>query len=100
VNHTGLRKGSTDLSFSCLEKKQFHCLSFLILPHRIFSWFDTHAVAFAAALVFLIVAIWGAITFNARSQQLVAAPVASFAIDVMRIMREAKKLPEERIDAH
>jgi hypothetical protein len=57
-------------------------------------------VVVAAALVILIVVIWGGTTFSLKSQQLVMAPAASIAIDAMRMMREAKDLPEEKFDAY
>jgi hypothetical protein len=62
--------------------------------------FSQVSVVVAPALVILIVAIWGATTFGAKSQQLVMAPAASIAIDVMRIMRETKDLPDEKFDAY
>jgi hypothetical protein len=62
--------------------------------------FSQVCVVVAPALVILIVAIWGGTTFSAKSQQLVLAPAATIAIDVMRIMREAKDLPEEKFDAY
>jgi hypothetical protein len=71
----------------------------LPLPTRETKFSQVYGVV-AVALVVLIVAIWGATTFSAKSQQLVRAPAASIPIDVMRMMREAKDLPEERFEAH
>jgi hypothetical protein len=57
-------------------------------------------VAVTAALVTLIAAIWGTNKFTAKSQQSVEAAPASIAIDVMKMMSDAKGLPEEKFDAH
>jgi hypothetical protein len=57
-------------------------------------------VAVTATLVTLIAAIWGTNEFTAKSQQFVGAAPASIAIDVMKMMRDAKGLPEEKFDAH
>jgi hypothetical protein len=57
------------------------------------------AIAVAiAAIVTAIVSVWGTATIIASSKNK-AAVVASGSVEVMRMMRDAKALPEERFDA-
>ena len=51
------------------------------------------------ALVTAIVAIWGTAVFIGHPEKHPEA-VASTSIDVMKMMRDAKGLPEEKYDAH
>ena len=51
------------------------------------------------AVVVAVVAIWGTKVIIARPSQ-TQSLLTSKSIDVMRIMKDAKNLPEERFDAH
>jgi hypothetical protein len=51
------------------------------------------------ALVTAIVAIWGTAVVIGHTEKHSEA-MASTSIDVMKMMRDAKGLPEERFDAH
>ena len=51
------------------------------------------------ALVTAIVAIWGTAVFIGHHEKRPEA-LASTSIDVMKMMRDAKGLPEEKFDAH
>jgi hypothetical protein len=48
----------------------------------------------------VIVAIWGASVITAHSPKTATATPASTLIDVMRMMKDAKNLPDESFDAH
>jgi hypothetical protein len=60
---------------------------------------QTIIVAAITAVVTAIVSVWGTTAIIASSQSK-AAVVASGSVEVMRMMREAKALPEERFDAN
>ena len=51
------------------------------------------------ALVTGIVAIWGTTIIIAHTEKHPEAATASTSIDVMKMMRDAKGLPEEQFDA-
>jgi hypothetical protein len=51
------------------------------------------------ALLTAVVAIWGTATIIAHTEKHPEA-LASSSIDVMKMMRDAKGLPEESFDAH
>jgi hypothetical protein len=57
---------------------------------------QTVMVAATTALVSTIVAIWGTTVIQKHS----ANPAAATSIDVMKMMREAKGLPEESYEAN
>lgn len=57
-------------------------------------------IVIATALVVAIVAIWGASVITAHSPKTATATPASTLIDVMRMMKDAKNLPDESFDAH
>ena len=61
---------------------------------------QTVMVAATTALVSTIVAIWGTTVMIAQIQKHSADPAAATSIDVMKMMREAKGLPEESYEAH
>jgi hypothetical protein len=52
------------------------------------------------ALVTAIVAIWGTTIIIAHTEKHPEAAAASTSVDVLRMMRDAKGLPEETFDAH
>jgi hypothetical protein len=54
----------------------------------------------ATALVTAIVAIWGTTIITAHSTKHADVAPASTPIGVMQMMKDAKKLPEEKFDAH
>ena len=56
------------------------------------------AIAITAAVA-AIVAIWGTTVIIERPSQ-TQSSLTSKSVDVMRIMKNAKSLPEERFDAH
>jgi hypothetical protein len=59
---------------------------------------QTIVVAAITAVVTAIVSVWGTTAIIASSKSK-AAVAASGSVEVMRMMREAKVLPEERFDA-
>ena len=61
---------------------------------------QTVIVAATTALVTAIVAIWGTTIIIAHTERPPAAAMASTSIDVLKMMRDAKGLPEEQFDAH
>jgi hypothetical protein len=61
---------------------------------------QTVIIASTTALVSAIVAIWGTTVIIAQMQKYPEAATASTSIDVMKMMSDAKGLPEERYDAH
>jgi hypothetical protein len=60
----------------------------------------TIIVAATTALVTAIVAIWGTTIIIAHTERHPEAAMASASIEVLRMMRDAKGLPEEQFDAH
>ena len=52
-----------------------------------------------SAFVTAIVSIWGTAVIVAHTEKR-PEPVASTSIDVMKMMRDAKGLPDEKFDAH
>ena len=60
---------------------------------------QTVIVAATTALVTAIVASWGTTVIIGYTEHPEAA-TASTSIDVMKMMRDAKGLPEEKFDAH
>jgi hypothetical protein len=52
------------------------------------------------AVVTAIVAIWGTTIIVAHNEKHPEVATASASIDVMKMMRDAKGLPEEKFDAH
>jgi hypothetical protein len=60
---------------------------------------QTVIVAATTALVTALVASWGTTIIVANTEKPEAA-TASTSIDVMKMMRDAKGLPEEKFDAH
>jgi len=61
---------------------------------------QTVIIASMTALVSAIVAIWGTTVITAQMQKYPEATTASTSIDVMKMMSDAKGLPEEKYDAH
>jgi hypothetical protein len=61
---------------------------------------QTIIVAAITAVITAIASIWGTTAIIAHSAKSPAAAAASTSVDVMRMMRESKGLPEERFDAH
>ena len=61
---------------------------------------QTVIVAATTALVTAIVAIWGTTTMIAYTEKHPETASASTSVDVMKMMRDAKGLPEEKFDAH
>jgi hypothetical protein len=61
---------------------------------------QTVIVSTITAVVTAIVSVWGTTTIMATSPKSKAAAVASSPVEVMRMMKESKALPEERFDAH
>ena len=61
---------------------------------------QTLIVASTTALVTAIVASWGTTIMIANTEKHPEAASASTAVDVMKMMRDAKGLPEEKFDAH
>ena len=62
---------------------------------------QTVIVAATTALVTAIVASWGTTVIIAYTEKHPeAAATASTSIDVLKMMRDAKGLPEEKFDAH
>jgi hypothetical protein len=60
----------------------------------------TIIVAATTALVTAIVAIWGTTIIIAHTERHPEAAMASTSIEVLKMMRDAKGLPEEQFDAH
>jgi len=61
---------------------------------------QTVIVSSITAVVVAIVSVWGTTAIMARSPTSKATTVASTPVEVMRMMKEAKALPEERFDAY
>ena len=61
---------------------------------------QTVIVAATTALVTAIVAIWGTTIIIAHTEKDPEAATASTSVDVLKMMRDAKGLPEEQFDAH
>ena len=61
---------------------------------------QTVIVSATTALVTAIVAIWGTTVIIANNEKHSEAATASTSIDVMKMMRDARGLPEEKFDAH
>jgi hypothetical protein len=61
---------------------------------------QTVLVSTMTAVITAIVSVWGTTAIMARSPISKAATVASTPVEVMRMMMEAKALPEERFDAY
>ena len=61
---------------------------------------QTVIVAVATALLTAIVASWGTTIIITHAEKHPGAATASTSIDVLKMMRDAKGLPEERFDAH
>ena len=61
---------------------------------------QTVIVAATTALVTAIVAIWGTTIIIAHTERHPEAAMASASIEVLKMMQEAKGLPEEQFDAH
>jgi uncharacterized membrane protein YcjF (UPF0283 family) len=61
---------------------------------------QTVMIAATTALVSSIVAIWGTTVIIAQMQKHSEVAAAATSIDVMKMMRDAKGLPEERYDTH
>ena len=61
---------------------------------------QTVIVALVTASVTALVSVWGTSTIIAQSAKGPAVTKISSAVEVMRMMREATVLPEERYDAH
>ena len=61
---------------------------------------QTVIVAATTALVTAIVAIWGTTIIIDHTERHPEAAMASASIDVLKMMRDAKGLPEEQFDAH
>ena len=61
---------------------------------------QTVIVAATTALVTAIVASWGTTVIIAHTEKHPEAATASTSIDVMKMMRDAQGLPEEKFDAH
>ena len=57
-------------------------------------------IIISTALITIIVAILGVTVINATSLKHASVAPASSSIDLMRMMKNAKDLPEERYDAH
>jgi hypothetical protein len=57
-------------------------------------------IATASALVLAVLTIVGVTVINAKSSKQTMTTPASSSIDVMRMMRDAKELPNEQFDAH
>ena len=61
---------------------------------------QTLIVASTTALVTAFVAVWGTTIIIAHTDKRPEAAEANTSIDVMKMMRGAKGLPEEKFDAH
>jgi hypothetical protein len=61
---------------------------------------QTLIVASATALVTAFVAVWGTTVIIAHTDKRPDAAEAKTSIDVMKMMSDAKGLPEEKFDAH
>ena len=61
---------------------------------------QTVIVAATTALVTAIVASWGTTIMIANTEKHPEAASASTSVDVLKMMRDAKGLPEEKFDAH
>ena len=61
---------------------------------------QTVIVAAMTALVTGIVASWGTNVIIAHTQKHPEAATAGTSLDVLKMMRDAKGLPEEKFDAH
>ena len=61
---------------------------------------QTIVVAAITTVITATISIWGTSTIVAHASKGSAAAAASSSVDVMRLMREAKGLPEEQFDAH
>jgi hypothetical protein len=57
-------------------------------------------IIISTSLLAIIVAVLGVTVINATSLKHTAVAPASSSIDVIRMMKNAKDLPEERYDAH
>ena len=61
---------------------------------------QTVIVAAATALVTAVVGTWGTTIIIANTEKHHEAATASTSIDVLKMMRDAKGLPQEKFDAH